>query len=561
MAGSEEPTPTANYRPVPRLILAVVRPFREFFRTQAAGGIVLVVATVVAVVWANSRYAHSYEVLLRTPIELSFDGRGLAWPLHHWINDALMSVFFLVAGMEIKRELAVGELRTFGRAVLPALAALGGMVVPAGLHYLLNHGGPGEHGWGIPMATDIAFALGSVALVSKRVPSSLVVFLMALAIFDDLGAILVIALFYGGAINLSALAVAGALTVGLVALSWMRVVRVLPYVILGAMLWVAVLESGIHATVAGVILGLTIPPRGAKPPTSVLSDLELAVARLGRSKDRELEAAGPLAAIERHLESVQSPLDRLIHGLHGWVAFGIVPLFAIANAGIEVGHGVREAIFSPPGLGVFVGLFIGKPLGIFGATYACVRLGLAPKPAGTTWPQILGIGAIAGIGFTMSIFVATLAYPDDEALVTASKLGIFAASLASAVVGLVLLTRAGREITASSTESDLDVFVELPRFAEGFRVEPWVAKGRFVDKTLRELNLPRCWGVSVIGVYPGGRESNDGLAVAGADYAVVRGDTIMLVGRRADVDAFVAQADVEHTDGDVLNDAHASAAS
>jgi NhaA family Na+:H+ antiporter len=543
MAGATSSTPATSAAPVPRLILAVVRPFREFFRTQAAGGVVLVAATIVALVWANSRYAHSYEGLLRTPVEVGFDGRGLAWPLHHWINDALMSVFFLVAGMEIKRELVVGELRTLGRAALPAVAALGGMVVPAGLHLALNHGGPASHGWGIPMATDIAFALGCMALVSRRVPTSLVVFLMALAIFDDLGAILVIAIFYGGQIDTGALAVAGALTGALAVLSWLRVVRVLPYLLVGLFLWVAVLRSGIHATVAGVVLGLTIPSRGAMPPGAVLSDLELAVARLGRTRDRELEAAGHIASIERHLESVQSPLDRMIHGLHGWVAFGIVPLFAIANAGVDLGHDVGAALLSPAGLGVFLGLFLGKPIGVFGATYLAVRAGLAPKPSGATWPQIFGVGVVAGIGFTMSIFVATLAFPGHDELVSASKLGIFAASLASALLGLALLARTGRALPSSSTAADLEVFVDLPRFAEGFRVEPWVAHGPFVGKTLRDLDVRRRWSVSVIGVHGGGRASSAGLEMVGADTEIEPGATLVLVGRRDDVDAFLAAAE------------------
>ncbi len=535
----------ASSRPVPRLVLAFVRPFREFFKTRAAGGVVLIVATAIALAWANSPWAHSYEGLLGAPVGLSIGGRAVVWPVHHFINDALMSVFFLVAGMEIKRELVVGELRTLRRATLPAIAALGGMLVPAGIHFAINHAGPAAHGWGIPMATDIAFALGCIALVSRRVPSSLVVFLMALAIFDDLGAIVVIALFYGQSVDLGALGAALAITLVLVGLMRARVTSVWPYLVLGLALWLAVLRSGVHATVAGVVLGLTIPARAAKLPHEVLEDLEQAVRRLRMTKEGELDASAPLAALERHLESVQPPLDRMIHGLHFVVAFGIVPLFAVANAGVELSGSLGESLSTPAGLGVALGLFLGKPIGVFGATYLCVRLGFAPKPTGATWAQVFGVGVLAGVGFTMSIFVATLAFPGHEELVAPSKLGIFAASFTSALVGIAVLLRVGRVEEQSATANDFELAIDLPRYAQGFRVEPWVARGKAVGRTLAELDLGRRHRVSAIGAYPADRGSTADRALepVGAEYRVAAGDTLILVGKVGDIEAFLSSVE------------------
>ncbi len=529
---------------VPRLFLAVVRPFRQFFRLQAAGGITLVLNTVLALWWANSRFAESYQDLLHTTVNLSFAHYGLAWPLHHFTNDALMSVFFLVVGMEIKRELLVGELRTVRRALLPALAALGGMLVPAAIHFAFNRGTPAQPGWGIPMATDIAFALGCLALVSSRVPSSLVVFLMALAIFDDLGAIVVIALFYGSGVKLGALALALGITLVLVAMLKLGVTRVWPYVVLGIPLWVATLESGIHATIAGVVLGLCIPARSARRPSEVLAELERAVTRLRRSKESELDASGPLAALERHLESMQPPLDRMVHGLHPWVAFGIVPVFVICNAGVQLSGDLGAIAFSSPALGVALGLLVGKTVGVFGVTWLAVRTGLAPKPTGASFQQIFGVSILAGIGFTMSIFVATLAYPGQDELLSSAKVGIFAGSLLSVMLGLSVLIWVGKRTLAhqqAEPEDDLAVDLSVPQFAEGFLVEPWVARGDLVGKTLAQAELRSRLGLSVLGVHPGGRGSvvDRGLLPVGPDYVIAQGDTLLLVGAREAVERLV----------------------
>ena len=525
---------------MPRLLFAVVRPFRRFFRTEAASGITLMALSFIALLWANSRFAASYEGLLHLPVTFSMGKQGLSWPLHHWINDALMSVFFFVVGMEIKRELLVGELRTVRQATLPALAALGGMLVPAAIHFALNRGSPTQPGWGIPMATDIAFALGCLALVSSRVPSSLVVFLMALAIFDDLGAILVIALFYGGQINAGALTTAAGIVALLVTLSRLRVKLLWPFLVLGVALWAAVLKSGIHATIAGVILGLCIPAQGSKRPTEVLDDLERALSRLRNSaKDRELDAAGPIGALERHLEAVQPPLDRIVHGLHPWVAFGIVPIFALANAGVAIHGDIADLAMSPAALGASLGLFLGKPLGIFGITGLAIRLGIAPRPTGATWAQLFGVSVLAGIGFTMSIFVATLAFPGDHALQDASKVGVFLGSAASVAAGLTILATLGQKQETSSTADDFEIRLDLPRFAEGFRVEPWVAQGRLLGRSLQELDLRNRCGVSVLGIHRRGRASSQGLEPVGASYTVSDGDTLLLVGAQDDIERFL----------------------
>ncbi len=345
-----------------------------------------------------------------------------------------MTFFFFVVGMEIKRELVKGELRTFARAALPAIAALGGMVVPAAIYHAVARGTAAQPGWGIPMATDIAFALGCMALIRTRVPASLFVFLTALAIFDDLGAIVVIAVFYGGSIDLVALGAAGALTLTLVALSRGGVQRALPYALLGVALWMALLKSGLHATLAGVILGLTIPAEAPRTSGDVLDDLDAALDSLRRAVRTQGTDNTALAAIERHLESVQAPLDRFVHGLHGAVAFGVVPVFAIANAGISLSGGA--SLTSPASMGSFLGLVIGKPVGVFGATWLAVRTGLAPKPTGASWREVWGVAMLSGIGFTMSLFVDALAFGGNQPLEDGAKVGVLVGSVVSAVAGM-----------------------------------------------------------------------------------------------------------------------------
>jgi NhaA family Na+:H+ antiporter len=435
-----------------KVLFAVVAPFQAFFRLEAAGGLLLMAAAAVALAWANSPFAASYEAIFHSKIEMKLAGRGIDWTVHHFTNDALMALFFTVAGLEIKRELTHGELRTWGRATLPLVAALGGMVVPAGIYLAFNSSGPGRAGWGVPMATDIAFALGCLSLVKSRVPPSLFVFLTALAIFDDLGAIVVIALFYGGGANVGFLALASVITFVLVAVGRAGVQRVWPYLVLGLLLWAALLGAGVHPTLAGVAVGLSVPAATKRPPRDVLTDLEHAIGSLRADCDR-LGAApeGSIAAIERHLESVQSPLDRLMHGLHGWVAYGIVPLFALANAGVELGG--AEGFASPITLGVLLGLAIGKPIGVGLTTLLAIKLGLAPRPSAASSLQILGVSCIAGIGFTMSLLVGSLAFGDARKFSDASKLGVLSASLAAALVGLGLLLLSKTSAEHVSNES------------------------------------------------------------------------------------------------------------
>ncbi|MFN7133304.1 MAG: Na+/H+ antiporter NhaA [Myxococcales bacterium] len=431
------PARTRQPLAVPAPLLRVMRPFQAFLANQSASGVLLLASTVVALVWANSRFAESYHHLLETPITVRFGELGSTWPLHHWINDGLMAVFFFLVGMEIKQELVLGELRSFGRALLPLIAAAGGMAAPAALFLAFNAGDTSARGWGIPTATDIAFALGCLAVLRGKVPASLAVFLTALAIFDDLGAILVIALFYGAGLNVAALLGAAGIVGVLVVMNLYGVRRPLPYALVGIVLWLLVLLSGIHATIAGVILGLCIPARPPREPEELLSELDDAVTAL-RSDDVK-DGAETLGAIERYLEQVQAPLPRIVHALHKPVGFLIIPIFALANAGISLQALSPSDVFSPVTLGVMLGLFLGKQLGIFAATYAAVKLGLSPMPAGASWRQLYGVAMLGGIGFTMSLFISALAFPADAALNNASKLGILAGSLLSAGAGMAFL--------------------------------------------------------------------------------------------------------------------------
>ncbi|MGZ8468146.1 MAG: Na+/H+ antiporter NhaA [Gemmatirosa sp.] len=429
----------------PPLIERVLGPFQRFFSTSAASGLVLLAATAVALVWANSPWADTYHHLWEAPVTIGAPGFGLTLSLHHWVNDGLMAVFFFLVGLEIKREVLVGELASRRTAALPVAAALGGMVVPA-LLSALNAGGAGAAGWAVPMATDIAFALGILALLGDRVPSGLRIFLAALAIADDLGAVLVIAFFYTGALDWGAMGGAAAVLAVLVGLNRAGARRPLTYALLGVGLWLFVLASGIHATIAGVLLALTVPAR-----TRIDEDEFLARAEASLADFRAADEPGTtvltnqghqaaLQAIENAADAAQAPLQRMEHALHGVVAFVIMPIFALANAGVALGGG-GAAVGSPIALGVVLGLALGKPLGITLASYLAVRAGAADLPTGVTWRHVHGAGWLAGIGFTMSLFVAGLAFA-DPAVLDIAKLGIFTASIAAGGVGFTLLRRA-----------------------------------------------------------------------------------------------------------------------
>ncbi len=429
----------------------VLRPFAAFAHTASSGGIVLLVCTAIALGWANSPWAASYHHLWELEIALDFGPFSMRSTLHHLINDGLMAVFFFLVGLEIKREVLVGELASLRQAALPAAAALGGMVVPAGIYAVLNYGGAGSAGWGIPMATDIAFALGVLALLGNRVPTGLKVFLAALAIVDDIGAVLVIALFYTSGVNWAALGAAGVFLLLAVGANAAGVRRSWAYAVIGLFLWGAVLVSGVHATVAGVLLAMTIPSR-----TRINEDEFLL--RAHRSVEEFERGCGPgttvltnqvqqeaLLTLETLCEQAQAPLQKTERKLHGIVAFLIMPLFALANAGVPLGGGdLAAALSSPVMLGVLLGLVLGKPLGITLFSWAAVRMGVASLPSQVTWRMVHGTAWLAGIGFTMSLFVAGLAFPGMPGLLAGAKLGILAASLGAGICGWILLRRAAK---------------------------------------------------------------------------------------------------------------------
>lgn len=429
-----------------RAVRAIVASFEAFFRAEALGGTAIAMATVAALAWANSPWGASYDALWGTLIRVGATSVGLEKPLVLWVNDLLMAIFFLLVGLEIKRELVVGELNTPRRAALPAIAAVGGMFVPAGVFLALAHDGPAARGWGVPMATDIAFALAIIRALGTRVPAGLVVFLTALAIIDDLGAILVIAVFYAGDLSLSAHVAATVFTLVLIAMNRLGVRTPAWYVLVGVPLWVAVLKSGVHATAAGVVVGLCVPARAASSREDVVAGARalLTAAEQGRD-DQATEDA--LVALERHIEEAESPVRRLEHALHPLVAFVILPLFALANAGVSLSGVSWADLVAPATLGVGLGLLLGKQAGVFIATWLAVRAGLASLPEGVTWRHVHGVSVLAGIGFTMALFVAGLAYADAD-LHRQAKVGVLVASALAAVAGAALLGAAGRSVPA-----------------------------------------------------------------------------------------------------------------
>ncbi|HYJ79054.1 MAG TPA: Na+/H+ antiporter NhaA [Longimicrobiaceae bacterium] len=432
----------------PTPIQRVFSPFSRFMAMEASGGLVLIAGTLVALVWANSPWAESYHHFWSTPVGFRAGGWDFELTLHEWINDGLMAVFFFLVGLEIKREALVGELASPRRAALPAAAALGGMVVPAALYAVLNAGGEGAPGWGIPMATDIAFALGVLALMGPRVPISLKVFLTALAIVDDIGAVVVIAIFYTDAIAWTALGLGLLLLGACVAAGRLGVRRPAVFVALGVAVWASFLASGVHATVAGVLLAMTIPVRTRIDAAELLTEgrraldgFESACGEGPVIRNHGQQAA--LLELETLSEAAQAPLQRIEHELQDVVAFGIVPLFALANAGVALSGGLGPALAHPVALGVMLGLVVGKPVGITLASWLAVRLGLAELPAGVTWRALHAVSWLGGIGFTMSLFIAALAF-GEGALGDVAKIGIFAASLAAGAAGWLLVRRATR---------------------------------------------------------------------------------------------------------------------
>jgi Na+:H+ antiporter, NhaA family len=414
-----------------RRISQLTRPIRRFLEIESASGLVLIICTLIALVLANSSWSKEFHDFWEIHFRVGVGSWNLDKSLHFWVNDALMTLFFFVVGLEIKREIAGGELSTPQKAALPLISALGGMLVPAMIYLVLQPGGEASKGWGIPMATDIAFVVGVLGLFGSRVPLSLKIFLLSLAIADDIGAILVIAVAYSSNTHWLSLGIAAFLFGLCYLLNRIGVRSIAVYVIIGAITWLAVLNSGIHPTIEGVILGLMTPAYAWIQPQMTKDALATALGRVSTSSQVDLSVVDSLKFAVR--ESV-SPLERLIHILHSWVGFMIMPLFALANAGVEIRV---AAVSDPVAVAVGLGLFLGKPIGVLLFCWISVKLGLAKLPSGVNWPTMLGAGFLAGIGFTMSLFISTLALPGS--LLDAGKIGILVGSLLSAIFGVVIL--------------------------------------------------------------------------------------------------------------------------
>ena len=427
-------------------IEVLLKPINEFLHQEASGGILLMICTVLALAWANSPWFHSYHDLWHSHIVVNLGNLlNLDYSLHYWINDGLMAIFFFTVGLEIKRELLVGELSSMQKASLPIAGAIGGMVAPALLYAIFNAGGKGVNGWGIPMATDIAFVVGIMALLGPRIPLTLKIFVLALAIADDIGAVLVIAIFYTAEILITALIIAGVVLVLLVVLNKLGTKSLIPYTVLGIILWLAFLKSGVHATIAGVLLAFTIPASSRYNTQKFSDKVKNLINKFDSTGDHgqnvlsNQERQTDVMAIEESCQKVLTPLQRFEHGLHPWVAFFIIPVFALANAGVTLaGLDILAALFSPVSLGIIIGLFIGKQFGIFAFSFVAVKLKLASLPEGVNWKNLYGAGILAGIGFTMSLFIAGLAF-NDPALLDLSKIGILTGSLLSGILGFVFL--------------------------------------------------------------------------------------------------------------------------
>jgi NhaA family Na+:H+ antiporter len=437
------PSATPTFLQSDRAAARVMQPVVKFLHVEAAGGILLLVATVVALVWANSPWDASYGTLWSTAIRIDVGTYTFEEDLGHVVNDLLMAVFFFVVGMEIKRELVTGELRDRRAVALPAMAALGGMVVPAAIYLAFNVSGGGTDGWGIPMATDIAFALGVVAVLGSRVPSTVKVLLLTLAIVDDIGAILVIAIFYTDKVQFSFLLTAAVVTIVIAVMHRFDVTFAPLLVLAGFVLWLTVYESGVHATIAGVLMGLLMPAR------PMHSELEADEVMHVLNRDDDITAAD-VRRTASVIGGTVSPCDRLIDLLHPWTSYLIVPIFALANAGIAISS---DSLSSPSSVlvGVAVALVVGKFVGVTLFSWVAVKLGFAHLPAGVRWGHIYGVAAVAGIGFTVSLFIAGLAF-DDELLQDDAKLGTLIASVLAAIAGAVVLSVASRRTRDSATE-------------------------------------------------------------------------------------------------------------
>ena len=433
------------YAPWERAFNRVSTPFEHFLHAQTTTGLILMVMTVLALILANTQFSEAYVHFFHTKIDFNVGSWQLSHTIHHWINDGLMAIFFFIIGLEIKREILVGELSNIKVAILPILAAIGGMVLPALIYIGINNGGAGAEGWGIPMATDIAFAISALVLLGNRVSPALVTFLVALAIVDDLGAVVVIAVFYTDEIHMLPLALAGISFLTLVSFNRFGIHVILPYFIVGLFMWFFMLESGIHATIAGVIAAMAIPSKPKQTPVDFTSHAKnlideydnypVATDHMMHERQKAI-----LQNIKDRIDAVGSPSARLEHGLHLPVSLIVIPLFALANAGISIDFSsIGKIILEPVSLGIISGLIIGKVIGIAGVAWLAIKLGIAKLPQDSTMSQIFGVAFLGGIGFTMSIFVADLAFLGNNNLIFQAKIGILSASLFAGLFGFFWL--------------------------------------------------------------------------------------------------------------------------
>jgi Na+:H+ antiporter, NhaA family len=444
--------PGVIYAPWERTFARVLSPLEEFIHNQTASSILLVMATIAALFLANSSaFSEMYQHILHAPLSLSLSNWSISMSLHHWVNDALMAIFFFVVGMELKREILVGELSDIRQAALPIVAAIGGMVVPALIYVMFNPSADAARGWGVPMATDIAFAVGALVLLAKRVPKSLITFLIALAIADDLGAVLVIAIFYTEQIVTNWLIISAILVGLLFLLNFSGVRSAYPYFIIAVVLWYAMMQSGVHATLAGVLGAFTVPARSKYDPALFISRIKEQVAnfashqKAGSSLMTNQKLHATVEIIEDSVMGVQAPLQRLEQLWHVPVAFFILPVFALFNAGITVKLDSLGDTFSHPiMLGVMLGLLCGKFIGITGACWLALKLKIGRLPTGTRFSQIAAVSVLAGIGFTMSIFIAELAFKDHADYLLMAKTGVIFASLIAAITGFTWLWLLGK---------------------------------------------------------------------------------------------------------------------
>jgi Na+:H+ antiporter, NhaA family len=429
----------------------ITSPFARFARMEAAGGIMLLFATVVAIVWANSPWQHSYHEIFERPLSIGFGRFFVTENWHAWINDGLMSLFFFLVGLEIKREVLVGELSSLGRAALPFIGALGGMVAPALIYIAIARDASLKSGWAIPISTDIAFTLGALAFLGKRVPISLKVFVTALAIVDDIFAVIVIAIFYTHQINYLGLFLGLACVVIAFLANLLGIRNPAVYAFIGFFAWLCVLSSGVHATIAGVLLAFAIPARTFLKKSEFLNQSQSLLERLREAKANSFEEHCILHTLEEKIGMVESPLHRIEHSLQPWIGFLVMPLFALANAGVNVLNFGGAAIRHPVSFGILMGLLAGKPVGIGVFSFLAVKIGWASPLPNVSWRQVLGAASLCGIGFTMSIFVAGLAFSPGS-LLEIAKIAILAASFLCAILGCLILSTGNKSMDTIQAE-------------------------------------------------------------------------------------------------------------